>query len=203
MGLSTASASRKVDNNSRALAAKIDIRRRVMAAVGKPARVFDAFAGEGQMYSGIWKDADTYVGCDVKYVPDGRLMFAADNKRVLRAIELSAFNIFDLDAYGSPFEQAIIIADRRRVAAGELLGLVMTEGSGISLKANIVSGAVQELARVKPGLTGVFRNRDALLERTLSGLAERFRCTIEHRWQADGKANAAVRYIGLVLKGKA
>jgi len=72
-----------------------------MVAIGKPAKVFDAFAGEGQMYSSVWNGADRYVGCDLKYRPDGRLMFAADNRRVLRAIDLAEFNIFDLDAYGS------------------------------------------------------------------------------------------------------
>ena len=27
-------------------------------------------------------------------------------------------------------------------------------------------------------------------------------CTIEKQWQAEGKTGAAMRYIGLVLKGK-
>lgn len=192
----------KTDNNPQALKAKVAIRRNVLQAVGKPAKVFDAFAGEGQMFSEVWREADAYVGCDLKWVRDSRKMFAADNRRVLRAADLAEFNCFDLDAYGSPFEQAIIIADLRKVAAGEILGLVLTEGSGLALKANQVPAAVQELARVNPGLTGVFRNRDALLQRTIAGLAARFRCSIEKRWQADGKTGASVRYLGLVLRGR-
>jgi hypothetical protein len=47
-------------------------------------------------------------------------MFCADNTRVLRAIDLSRFSIFDFDAYGSPWVQAVILADRRRVARGAI-----------------------------------------------------------------------------------
>ena len=79
----------KTDNAPAARAAKLEIRRNVMAAIGAPVHVFDAFAGTGELHRAVWKDAASYVGCDKRYLPDGRKMFVADNRRVLRAIRRS------------------------------------------------------------------------------------------------------------------
>jgi hypothetical protein len=192
----------KTDNNPQAFRAKVSIRRSVIDAVGRDKGVFDAFAGSGEMYSAVWKDAAFYTGCDQKLQRDGRLMFCADNRRVLRAIDLAPFSIFDLDSYGSPWVQAIIIADRRRVAAGELLGLVLTEGAGFAYKSNIVPEAIAVLTGLRTGIVGLSKKQDAVIDKAISGLARRMSCTVEKRWQAEGRTGAAMRYIGLVLKGK-
>jgi hypothetical protein len=105
-----------VDNHAHSAADKAEIRRLVLEAVGPGSRVFDAFAGTGQMFAKAWKGAGGYVGCDMRFVRDDRTAFVADNRRVLRAIDLAPFNVFDLDAYGSPWEQVLIIAARRPVA---------------------------------------------------------------------------------------
>jgi hypothetical protein len=202
MPIGEARFSPKTDNNPAAFKAKVDVRRRVLRAVGQPAAVFDAFAGSGEMFSAVWKDADKYVGCDLKWARDGRKMFAADNRRVLRAIELGPFNVFDLDAYGSPWEQAIIIGDRRPVKAGEKLGLVLTEGAGLSYKANVVPLAIAMLTGLRKGIVGLAKKQDAVIDRAIAGLARRMNCSIEKRWQAEGRTGASMRYIGLVLKGK-
>ncbi len=192
---------KRIDNASQGHAAKVDIRRRVMSEIGE-ARVFDAFASAGEMYSAVWKDAKSYTGCDQKYARDGRLMFVADNRRVMRAIDLKTFNLFDLDSYGSPWEQAIILADRRRLAPGEKIGLVLTEGSGLSFSVNLIPVAIRTLAGIRQGTVGMLKKQDAVIDRTLNGLCRRMSCTIEKRWQADGKTGAKMRYIGLVLKGR-
>lgn len=202
MSLRNKDSSVKTDNNPQAYRAKVAIRRKVLEAVGADKAVFDAFAGSGEMYSAVWKDAKAYAGCDVKYQRDGRLMFCADNRRVMRAIDLAPFSIFDLDSYGSPWVQAIILADRRRVAPGELLGLVLTEGAGFAYKSNIVPEAIAILTGLRPGQVGLSKKQDAVIDRAIAGLARRMSCTVETRWQAEGRTGAAMRYIGLVLKGK-
>lgn len=202
MAIGEARFSPKTDNNPQAFKAKVDIRKRVLAAIAEPRGVFDGFAGSGEMYSAVWKDAEHYTGCDLKRQTDGRTMFAADNRRVLRVIELAPFNVFDLDAYGSPWEQAIIIADRRRVAPGELLGLVLTEGAGLSYKANVMPIAIGELTGLRAGIVGLAKKQDAIIDRAIAGLARRMSCVVVNRWQAEGKTGASMRYIGLVLKGR-
>jgi len=114
----------KVDNSPSAHAAKVDIRKRVLETIGPgKARVFDGFAGSGKMFEAVWSSAAAYTGCDLKWQNDDRRMYAADSRRVLRSIDLAQFNVFDLDAYGSPYEQCLIIAARRPPPrAGELLG---------------------------------------------------------------------------------
>lgn len=200
MAISSARFSPKTDNNPQAFAAKVQIRSNVLAAIEKP-NVFDAFAGTGEMYSAVWRKAEGYTGCDFKWQRDGRLMFAADNHRVLRAIELAPFNIFDLDAYGSPWEQALIIADRRPVARGELIGMVLTEGNGFAYKSNVMPHAIRVLTGLKPGVVGLSKKMDGVIDRATIGLARRMRCGIKSRWQAEGKTGASMRYIGLVLQG--
>lgn len=204
MAISTARFSPKTDNNRRAFKAKVEIRRLVFDAVGAQGEVavFDAFAGPGEMYSAVWKDAKSYTGCDLRRQSDGRRMFVADNRRVMRAISLAPFNVFDLDAYGSPWEQAIIIADRRHVAAGELLGLVLTEGNGFAYKSNVVPVAIAELTGIRRGLVGMSKKQDAIIDRAIAGLARRMSCALVKQWRADGKTGASMRYIGLVLKGR-
>lgn len=202
MAFDGAKTSAKTDNNPHAIKAKADLRQRVLDAVGRPAGVFDAFAGSGQMFSAVWRQADHYVGCDLKWIRDGRLMFAADNRRVLRAIDLDPFRVVDLDSYGSPWEQAIIVADRRRVAPGELFGLVLTEGAGLAYKANVMPAAIRVLTGLKPGIVGLGRKQDSIIDRAIAGLVKRMRCTVVKRWQADaGKGGTSMKYIGLVLKG--
>lgn len=124
----------KTDNNPAAFTAKVMIRRNVLSTVGKDSAVFDAFGGTGKMYSEVWKDAGSYTGCDMKPQRDSRLMFCADNRRVMRAIDLTSFNVIDLDSYGSPWEQAIIIAELRRVAPGRAVRADPHRGRGLRLQ---------------------------------------------------------------------
>ena len=92
----------KTNNNPAARAAKIEIRRQVLAAIGAGnAAVFDAFAGEGELYREVWAAAASYVGCDLEWYRDERLVYVADNRRVMRAIDLVAFNLFDFDSAGA------------------------------------------------------------------------------------------------------
>jgi len=200
MALSQWKGTAKVDNNPAAHAAKLKVRELVGNAI-TPLRVFDGFAGSGQMYRGAWANAEHYVGCDERRFRDGRLAFVADNRRVMRCIDLAQFNVFDLDAYGSPWEQAIIVADRRPVKPGELLGFCFTDGAGAAFIGNVIPAPVAELAGMRDGVVGLLRRRDDVLNRVIAGLAVRMSCKVEQRWEAHGKTGAAVRYIGLVLRG--
>ncbi|MCG5238402.1 hypothetical protein MCW82_01215 [Azospirillum doebereinerae] len=196
----------KTNNHPAARAAKVEVRRRVLEALGAGnAVVFDAFAGDGAMWRAVWRDAAGYVGCDLLWYRDERTAFVSDNIRVLRCLpadDLAGFTVFDLDAYGSPWEQAAIIGARRPVRRGERLGLILTEGSGLKLKMGGYPAALCALAGIRPGAAGGAKAHDELIDRALVGLCRRMGARIERRWQAQGKTGAAVRYIGLVLVGE-
>jgi len=193
----------KVFNAERGWRAKVDVRRRVLEALG-PAqtRVFDAYAGPGLMYREVWAQAARYVGCDETWFKDDRCCFVADNRRVLRCIDLQAFTCFDFDAFGSPWEQVLILAARRHLAAGERLGLILTEGSSIYTRQSGLPHAFREAA----GLTraadkGTGRVHDEMISRALYRTVRRMGGKVVREWWANGASAAKMRYIGVVVEG--
>lgn len=188
----------KVDNAHKAKSAKITIRRNVMQEISEP-RVFDAFAGRGEYYKAVWREAADYTGCDKRYFPDERRAYVADNRRVLRAIDLDAFNVFDLDAYGAPWEQAAIIAARRKMKPGERIGMIFTEGDGLKYRMNGVPNVVTQLIGLKSGIAGLNGQRDQILAALVTEIARRMGGEIVKRWQAKGRTGQEVVYMGVVI----
>jgi hypothetical protein len=192
----------KTNSHPAAVKAKAELRALVLDEIGPDnAVVFDAFAGAGSMHEQVWHRAASYVGCDLVWYRDARRAFVADNRRVLRAIDLRPFNIFDLDAYGSPWEQALIVADRRPLAPGERIGMLLTEGSGLNMKLGGMAAGLRVLAGMKPGVAGASRQQDSVIDRAIGGHCQRMRARVVRRWQAAGKTGASMRYIGLIIEG--
>lgn len=193
---------RKSNNTVAAKPAKIDIRERVLSIIGADhAHVFDAFSGEGELYRAVWHRAASYVGVDLKWYHDDRLAYVADNRRLMRALDLARFNVFDLDAYGSPWDQVWILGARRRVAPGERIGLVLTEGTNLKIKMGTIPFSLARLTGLDPHLPGAAANTNAIMDRALAETARLLRCKILRRWEARGKAGSAMRYYGLILQG--
>lgn len=189
----------KTNNSPEALAAKLQIRRAVLDAVRAP--VLDCFAGAGEMWRGVWKGAPAYTGIDLEYYADERLMFVADCHRVLRNIDLARFGVFDIDAWGSPWEAAYIISARRRVKPGERIGFAITEGSGMGLRLGNLSMALCLLTGLAPKMSGANRLQEEITERAVAGLARRMNCKVVKRWQAGKTKGSPMLYLGLVFEG--
>lgn len=181
-----AKAAKKIHNSPLAFDAKVRIRQFVFDAVGSTVHVFDAFAGMGKMYHAVWRNADSYIGCDLEWARDERLAFVADNRRVLRIIDLYKFNTFDLDAHGSPWHAAYIIANRRSVKAGERIGLVLTDGSGMRYKMGRLSKGLDKLLGFRLGETysGIDREINELLATAIQRLAKIMGANVERYWMA-------------------
>lgn len=194
----------KVASTARATNAKIAIRKRVLEEIGRDkARVFDAFAGEGLMYREVWSEASSYIGCDKLFFRDDRLCFAADNRRVLRALNLAPFNLFDLDAYGSPWEQMFIIAHRRRLMPDERVGVVLTEGEGMKMKMGGMSIPLAQLAGVHHFLAGAgtMQAQGEIITRAMDRAAKLMGGHVDRRWEASIKTGSSMHYVGFVLMG--
>ena len=175
--------------------AKAQLRRNVLTAIGPDeACVFDAFAGKGEMWGLVWRDAGGYVGCDRDWFSDERMAYVADNRRVMRHIDLSLFNIFDLDSFGGPWEQAIIMAARRQVKPGERIGLVLTDGSNLDLSLGGMTAPLREIAGFTSIPAGAACSHAEIIERAINGVCRRM-------WEAKGASGAKVRHIALVLEG--
>lgn len=191
---------KKTNNHPRSMTDKVEIRRRLLDAIADAA-VLDCFAGAGKMHREVWRLAADYVACDLKWYRDDRLAYVADNRRLLRSIDLRAFSVFDLDAYGSPWEAAMIIAARRQVLPGERVAFAITDGSSLKIKMGRLPAALAELSGMASAPAGASRSEDEIVDRALLALARRMRCTIVSRAEARGKTGAGVRYIGIVLQG--
>lgn len=192
----------QTNNHPESLRDKIEIRLRVFNAVGSGA-VFDAYAGGGEMYRAVWKNAARYVGCDEQWFNDERMMYTCDCRRLLRTLSLQSFSIFDFDSYGSPWDCAIILAARRRVAPGERIGVVLTEGSGFTLKFGGLPKGLAALAGFGTlRVPGAIRSRKEIATRAINGLADRLHCRVQHLWRAEREKQSAMFYLGIVLVGQ-
>lgn len=191
-----------VNNHPAGKAAKVNVRQAVLARVPHPS-VIDCFAGAGSRYRAVWNAAERYVGCDVRWYRDERVMFACKSERLLRNVDLDAFNIFDLDAYGSPWEHVMIVMNRRTVKPGERVGLCLTEGSNLGLKMGSLPTALVRLCGTPQRMAGAGRFHDELIDTAIWRVATTMRCRVVHQIRAERKGGAAMRYIGLVLEGQA
>lgn len=188
-----------VDNHSEGHAAKVELRRLVLDQLGaERCHVLDLFAGQGTMYRAVWREAGSYTGCDERWFSDERLAFVADNRRLLRCLDLAPFTVFDLDAYGSPWEQATIIAARRRMAPSEQLGIVWTDGASTRAKLGRIEGAMAQLAGVASDIQGGYHHWGQATRRAVEELAGRMGGTVTDMWASQRKS---VWYGAAVLRG--
>jgi hypothetical protein len=114
----------------------------------------------------------------------------------------SCFTVFDLDAFGSPWEQALILAARRPVAPGERIGLVLTEGSQLKTRFGGLPLAMRIAAGMAPEADlGLGRMHDEMIARALRGVVRRMGARVVKEWAARGFTGAGMRYHGAVLEG--
>jgi hypothetical protein len=57
-----------------------------------------------------------------------------DNLIALRVLDLRQFNVFDFDAFGSPWAQVSTLLSRRLWRRNEIGGLVLTDGSSMKIR---------------------------------------------------------------------
>lgn len=195
---------KKQDSTPQALRAKIEVRQRVLDAIGADqAHVFDAYAGSGGMHAAVWNRAASCVGCDRLFYRDDRLAYVIDNLRLMRTIDLSAFNIFDFDAYGSPWDPLYVLSRLRPVAPGRRVGIVITEGTEMKLKMGSLPRTLATLAGLSPDQpgAGLGETQEKIITRAVQGIAKTMHATIVQRWQAHGKDSSRMIYGGMVLEG--
>lgn len=100
----------KTDNSK--LAKKV--RLRINHLPGGDLIVLDCYTGRGT----IWKEVKKRTGRSIKTLPidtrkDIGFHLPGDNVTFLVALDLTKFNVVDLDAYGIPYEQLRILFERK------------------------------------------------------------------------------------------
>lgn len=151
-----------------------------------------------------------YLGLDVEEISDGRKTMCLDNRRFLNETDLSRWNVFDLDAYGDPWDQFGIICQRRKIEAGEMIAVFVTDCLVIAAK---MSG--RSLSRRTKRTVGLPRAGDPggwlkipCLNRHVTHLRDllvrkgidAMHAQIAEAWQGHGETGAGVFYGGLLLE---
>jgi hypothetical protein len=145
----------QIDNTDRG--EKIAMRLSLLAEIADPS-VLECFAGEGKIYHACYRNYPC-VGLDLKAIADGRTIIHIDNRRFLRSADLSRFNVFDLDAYGSPWHQWLIILKRRVVAPGEQIAVFLTDGLDFKMRMSSLPDGLRPYLAIPPGMNVPFLNK--------------------------------------------
>lgn len=96
------------------------------------------------MWSCAYGGTPNYLGLDRTAYTDERRTIVCDNTRFLRLrnLDLDQFDVFDLDAFGSPAYCLAIICRRLRWTRVNQVGILLTDGTGFNAKMNSVSSAL-------------------------------------------------------------
>lgn len=103
---------RTTKTNNSYLADKVALRVAHLPA-RDPLRVMDCYAGSGVVWAAVKKQTGRRIAVlpiDVSDIDGFHLV--GDNKQYLETMDLSRFDVIDLDAYGVPCEQLGIVLDR-------------------------------------------------------------------------------------------
>ena len=178
---------------------KIVIRQRLLAEIAKPS-VLEAFAGSGH----IWRECYhglPYLGLDLKPLDDGRTLLKVDNRKFLRAADLSDFNFFDLDAYGSPWHQFLIVMHRRKLAEGEKIAVALTEGLDFKMRMSSLPAGLRSGLNLPPGLNipNLHLHHDFINCRVVTQAAARYGLQINLALQGKNP-RGNMRYYDIILK---
>ena len=197
----------KTDNHQTTARAKLEMREAVVSAVrqaGAGVRVFEAFGGVAGVLAQAYRAADLHEACDLKYVvQDPRRRYIGDNMIVMRAIDLGRFNVFDLDAYGSPWPQMEILEGRRSWEPGEVGAVVITDASDLKLR----WGGVQKHALARyAGLDEMPPTRSitpAIFDCALAEWLRRSSLVQLRRWDVNYKrGQAGTIYAACMFRGR-
>lgn len=191
----------KTDNHLAAVNDKVALRHEALAAVGD-AHVLDLFAGKGMMFGTVWHRATSYLGADKELsqvLAHPQPCHHAEAQIMLRALDLARFNVFDLDAYGSPWAEVTILAARRRLAPGETVAVVLTDGAPRRAMLGLTARALADLAGEDMGAVGAHRRWPLLVRQAMAEAARRMGGSLAGLRQAEASGGARGMWYGVAL----
>lgn len=89
---------------------KITLREEVIKKLGNQINILDCYAGKGKIWSDLIERNRhvkiNYLGIEKEKKKNKNItVMEGDNLKYLKALDLSKFNLIDLDAYGIPYDQ--------------------------------------------------------------------------------------------------
>ncbi len=178
---------------------KIIIRKNLLQCITNPS-VLECYAGSGH----IWRECYQgfpYLGLDLKPVADGRNLLQIDNRKFLRSADLSAYNFFDLDAYGSPWHQFLIVLRRRQLSHGDRIAIAITDGLNFKMRMSSLPDGMRSCLNIPPGLNipNLHVHQEFINARIVVESSRRAGLKIMSGWQGQNP-RGNMKYYGVVLE---
>jgi hypothetical protein len=191
------------DHDPAAIATKVRMRQRLLEELGGPGHVdvFDGFAGAGIVWDRCYREVRSYVACDTRWFRDERLAYVCKSERLLRALDLQGFNLFDFDAYGSPWHQVAIVAARRNLSAGEKVAFALTDGSPMAMRFGHMIQYLHILAGVSGHMQIAARTIGVLHVHAIRNVARMMGGVADLVLRARNPKGAQCTYLGIVVRG--
>jgi len=186
-----------VDNTDRG--EKILIRKQLLQKISSP-YILECYAGYGVIYRECYKDHPC-VGLDLKPIDDGRVIISIDNRKFLKSTDLGKYNVFDLDAYGSPWQQWLIILKRRQFKAKESVAIFITDGLDFKMRMSSLPSGLRPYVGLPAGMNIPLLNlhHDFINSLVVSGSVKAAGLEVVHALSAKNP-RCNMKYYGLILK---
>lgn len=177
--------------------AKIALRNHFLSLMPQP-HILECFAGEDRiLFNACYKGMDV-TALDTKQVK-GALKI--DNRKFIASQDLSKYNFFDLDAYGSPYELLLNIFNKKQ--HGELFIIIITDGLSLELNFGQSSKLVQTVIKNKSKISipCLDRHHEYIIKLILKTFTDKFsiECPMVKIIREDDNK---MFYLGLLCKPK-
>ena len=187
-----------VKTNNAKTNAKTEIRLSVLSEIENP-KVLEVFCGAGEMYKNVWHNSEKYTGIDkVKYF-DERHTICGDAEKAVRLVDVNDYNVFDVDAYGSPYEILDFIVKKIDLNYKKI-GFVVTDGVNMDLKLGRVCKGLRHFI----GYDFHIAKRanvlhDDFIKIVIDKIAEHLKGKIECLLIAQGVTGSSMRYYSFIV----
>jgi hypothetical protein len=183
--------------------AKIDAKTELRKLIDcKDLSVLECFCGSGEMFEAVWKDACHYEGIDIKKQDDSRITHQGDCALMLKKLNLEKFNVFDIDAYGSPYECLHIIFEKiKKQEKNRKYHFFITDGIEIDLR----MGKIENFFGLLAGLNAKKLNNahllhDCFIKKIIKNLCLNMGAELINSAIAKGKTGSGMRYFYFSIK---
>lgn len=177
--------------------AKIDAKIKLRQVIDcKESSVLECFCGKGEMFKAVWKDAHYYEGIDIEAQNDNRIVHQGDCALILKKINIEKFDVFDIDAYGSPYECLQIIVQKiKKIKKSKMYHFFITDGIEIDLRMGKIENFFGLLAGLKfKKLNNAHLLHDYFINKIIKNLCVDMGAELINSKIAKGKTGSGMRY---------
>lgn len=186
------------DNSN--IEAKVALREYFLSKIKNPV-VLECFAGENRiLYHACYRDLEC-TSLDKKTIPG---VLSIDNKKFIASRDISGYNFFDLDAYGSPYELMLNIFKKKSLRKDKFV-VIITDGMARNLGYGAGSKLIQTIINNQSGVRIPNLNdyHEYIINLMLHKLSNKYNITISESKMVKEETGNRMYYYGILCEAKA